>query len=359
MYGFQYSTDSFGDVQIGSPTILLADIITLGPNDASDKKVYPNLKGFTLEHVRSFNFLGSSSPDDFLHLIETGLESDGSPYVEWTKRSSTSKASYIYVFASAEFSSLPNTNGLLVRNIQGDVIINEEVKNFAYYGEATLVGKDTDITAIDILWDDFRFAWQFRYEITGLSDKPPLCFIEPAGVPNEHFFLLATEYVGSGTWRFYIDHHNANASENNSGPEPRVFVFAEYSNFTKPLYGIEVFDENQETVFHTGDTIPLQIKAAESLLPPPDFNSSSSVSFPLISRPAYLFTGHTIKREAVGTREGGISYFTINYHFSSIRPYNGGAICRPINVIEDFRDDSPVRNRDITAVIAIDLDLYL
>lgn len=247
MYGFEFITEDYGSIQLGKKPVLLVDIIVLDGNSPSNKITYPNLKGFSLTHVRSYNRKGSSSPDDLLHSVFTGKETDGTPYVEYFKRSSFAKGSAIFIFSSGNITSLPNTNGVLIRNQQGDVVVTEEAKNMAYFGQASFYDARTSITAADQFWDDFRFGWEFEFRINGLDDRPPLAFIEPAGVSNEHFSLFGQEYLGNGTWRFIVNHHNANANERNSGPAPSVHIFAEYDFFQKPSHGLELLKQTDRS----------------------------------------------------------------------------------------------------------------
>lgn len=359
MHGFEYITEDYGVIQLGKKPVLLVDIIVLDGSSPSDKILYPNLKGFTLTHVRSYNRQGSTSPDNLLHSVITDTEPDGTPYVEYVKRSSFAKGSAIYVFASGTLSSLPNTQGILIRNQNQDVVVTEEAKNMAYFGEASYYDARTSITAADKFWDDFRFGWEFEFRIDGLDDRPPIAFIEPAGVSNEHFTLFAQEYLGNGTWRFIVNHHNANANDRNPGPAPSVHVFAEYDFFEKPSHGLELFKENGDLSFHTGNANPLQIEEDKFVLPPSAFNNSVALNLPSVQRPAYLFTGHTLKKERLAPEIGGVFIISTNIHVSAIRPTSYGVLCRPINIIESFGDDGPVRNRDETAVVLIDLNDYV
>jgi len=359
MYGLQYITDNYGIIEIGKTPIILADIISLDSDSPSDKILYPNLNGFTLSHVRSYNYKTDTGPDDLLHSVFSGVESDGTPYIEYFKRSSIAKASDIYVFASGSIDSLPDTRGVIVKNQQGDVVITEETKNMAYFGEAYYYNAETSMGAADFLWDDFRFAWEFEFRIEGLDERPPIVFIEPAGVSNEHFTLFAQSHLGNGLWSFVLEHHNANASDSNPGPAPSVHVFAEYDFFTKPTHGLEVYRPNGQIAFHSGNANPLQIEAEDTILPPASFDNSVSVNFPSAQRPAYLFTGHTIRKEGVSVNDGGVDFGTVNYHISSIKPTSYGVLCEPIAFIESFGSNGPVRNRDETAVIFIDLNDYI
>ena len=359
MYGLEYTTDDYGIIEIGKKPVILADIISLSQSSPSNKILYPNLKGFELTHVRSFNFISSTNPDVLLHLVTTGVESDGTPYVEYTQRTSVSKASDIYIFASGQVDSLPDTHGILVKNQQNDIVITEEAKNMAYFGEADYHSARTDISAADKFWDDFRFGWELEFRISGLDERPPIAFIEPAGVSNEHFTLFGQKYLGGGTWSFYLAHHNANANDRNPGPPPSVHVFAEYDFFPEPSHGFEVYKSNGEIAFHSGNANPLQVDSDKTVLPPSRFDDSVAVSLPSVQRPAYLFTGHTLRKEALAKTIGGVPILTTNVHFSTIKPTSYGVLCRPTNFIESFGSSEPVRNRDETAVIIIDLNDYI